>query len=259
MSVRQLAWRALYEVLAARVQRPEWAFMNYGYDVPSGAVGPALDASDEPDRRCIQLYDHVLSGSDLRGDDVLEVGCGRGGGSSFIARYHGPRTTTGLDLSRKSIALCQRHRRAPGLGFVQGDALAMPFADSSFDVVVNVESSHCYDSMDDFLAEVHRVLRPGGSFLFADLRPAAEMVALRRRLGEGPLELVGISDITERVRAALELDDDRRRSLMEAWIPRMFHRAFEPFAGFRGTSTFARFETGETQYVSARLVKRASA
>lgn len=257
--MRQLAWRALYEVLAARVQRPEWAFMNYGYAPPPGAEALALSPADEPDRLCIQLYDHVLRDTDLRGLDVLEVGCGRGGGSSFIARYREPRTTTGLDLSAKSIALCRRQRRAGGLSFVQGDALAMPFPDSSFDVVVNVESSHCYDSMDDFLAEVHRVLRPGGTFLFADLRPAPEMEALRRRLGEGPLELVELTDITEQVRAALERDDDRRRALMEAWIPRPFHRAFEPFAGFRGTTTYANFETRQTQYVSARLVRAASA
>ena len=134
----------------------------------------------------------------------------------------------------------------------------MPFPDRAFDVVVNVESSHCYGSMDDFLAEVHRVLRPGGSFLFADLRSAEGMAALRRQLGEGPLELVEIHDISARVLAALKLDDDRRRALMEAWIPRVFHRAFEPFAALRGTASFRRFETGETQYVSARLVRTAS-
>lgn len=185
MSARQLAWRVLYEVLAARVQRPEWAFMNYGYAMPAGDVGPALESADEPDRLCIQLYAHVLSGTELRGADVLEVGCGRGGGSSFIARYRGPRTTTGLDLSRKSIALCRRHRRAPGLSFVQGDALAMPFADHSFDVVVNLESSHCYDSMDDFLAEVHRVLRPGGSFL----SPTCARRRRWRRCGAGSVRV----------------------------------------------------------------------
>ncbi|MET4098114.1 SAM-dependent methyltransferase [Agrococcus sp. UYP10] len=259
MSVRQLAWRALYELLAARVQRPEWAFMNYGYLVQPPADRPVLDAADEPDRLCIQLYDHVLTGTDLRGADVLEVGCGRGGGASFIARYRAPRATIGLDLSRRAVALCRRHRRAPGLSFVEGDALALPFPDDAFDAVVNVESSHCYSSMDDFLAEVHRVLRPGGSLLFADLRPAREMAALRRRLGEGPLELVDLDDITADVRGALDLDDDRRRALMEAWIPRRFHRAFAPFAGFRGTETFAKLERREIQYVSARLVKAADA
>jgi ubiquinone/menaquinone biosynthesis C-methylase UbiE len=46
----------------------------------------------------------------------------------------------------------------------------MPFPDASFDAVINVESSHCYPSMGRFLSEVHRVLRPRGSLLFADLR-----------------------------------------------------------------------------------------
>jgi SAM-dependent methyltransferase len=38
------------------------------------------------------------------------------------------------------------------------------------DAVVNIESSHCYESMDTFLSEACRVLRPGGRFFFADLR-----------------------------------------------------------------------------------------
>ncbi len=46
---------------------------------------------------------------------------------------------------------------------------------------------------------------------------------------------------------------------MQAWIPRAFHRAFAPFAGFRGTATYAGFESGQMQYVSARLVRTASA
>jgi len=256
---RQLAWRLCYELLAARVRRPEWGFMNYGYAPDGPAAGISLADRDEPDRLCIQLYAHAVDGVDLEGTDVLEVGSGRGGGASYLARYGRPRSTTGLDFSASAVALCRRHRRGPGLRFVRGDAQAMPFADGSFDVVVNVESSHCYPAMEAFLAEVHRVLRPGGSLLFADLRPAREMAALRRRLGEGPLELVDLDDITADVRGALDLDDDRRRALMEAWIPRRFHRAFEPFAGFRGTDTFAKLERREIQYVSARLVKTAAA
>lgn len=257
--MRQLAWRALYEVLAARVRRPEWAFMNYGYAPPPGVDGPELLPEDEPDRLCIQLYDHVLRGTDLHGADVLEVGCGRGGGSSYIARYREPGSTTGLDLSRSAIALCRRDRHAAGLRFVQGDALAMPFPDQAFDAVVNVESSHCYGSMEAFLAEVHRVLRPGGSLLFADLRPADGMATLRRQLGDGPLELVEVRDISREVHAALDADDDRRRSLMETWIPRSLHRAFGRFAAVRGSTTFERFESGGLQYVSARLVRSSAA
>src|SRR3954465_7570364 len=105
MGLRQLAWRACYELLAARVRRPEWAFMNYGY-APVGrgpfegpATGPALDPADEPDRFCIQLYAHTLEGVDVAGRDVLEVGSGRGGGASWISRSLGARSTTGGGFS----------------------------------------------------------------------------------------------------------------------------------------------------------------
>ena len=58
---------------------------------------------------------------------------------------------------------------------------SMPFPVSSFDAVVNIESSHCYESMDAFLAEVCRVLRPGGRFFFADLRTMDGVNTLREQ------------------------------------------------------------------------------
>lgn len=258
--MRQVAWRSLYELLGSRVRRPEWAFMNYGYaPLDPRQETLALGPADEPDRMCIQLYDHVVGDVDLRGADVLEVGCGRGGGSSFLARYRAPRTVTGVDLSRAGIALCRRYRHAPGLSFVQGDALDLPFPDDSFDSVVNVESSHCYPSVETFLAEVHRVLRPGGNLLFADLRGKVAMAELEATLRTSPLEVVDMRDITPNVCTALEVDDDRRRALMDAWIPRPFHRPLERFVAVEGSSTHARFRAGENRYVSARLVKTTTA
>jgi len=146
--------------------------MNYGYADPAADADaiPHLLPSDERDRLCIQLYLHAIDHSDLRGKDVLEVGSGRGGGSSYISRYLEPRAMTGMDFSPAAVELSNRCRRGPGLTFVRGDAQSMPFPASSFDAVVNIESSHCYESMDTFLSEVCRVLRPGGRFFFADLR-----------------------------------------------------------------------------------------
>ncbi|WP_127131380.1 class I SAM-dependent methyltransferase [Georgenia sp. SYP-B2076] len=254
MTARQLAWRACYELLAARVRRPEWAFMNYGF-ASREAPPLALDDADEPDRLCIQLYDHTLSGTDLRGRDVLEAGCGRGGGSSYVSRYLGPRSMTGLDLSSRAVALCTRTRRAPGLVFVQGDAQAMPFPDAAFDAVLNVESSHCYGSMESFLAEVHRVLRPGGDFLFADLRDRGDVGTLRRQLAASALTVRRDRDITSEVLAALRADNARKLALIDAWIPRAFHRLVRPFAGIEGTRNYVRLESGDMRYLSAHLVK----
>ena len=53
---------------------------------------------------------------------------------------------------------------------MHGDADNLPFADQSFDAVINIEASHCYPRLSHFLADVARVLRPGGHFLYVDAR-----------------------------------------------------------------------------------------
>ncbi|HEY5821816.1 MAG TPA: class I SAM-dependent methyltransferase [Propionibacteriaceae bacterium] len=252
MSVRQQAWRACYQLLASQVRSPDWAFMNYGY-LSTDPV--ALDARDEPDRLCIQLYLEVLAGTPLTGRDLLEVGSGRGGGSAYLHRANSPRSTTGLDFSRQAVRLSERDRSAPGLRFVPGDAQALPFPEASFDVVVNVESSHCYDSMPTFLAEVARVLRPGGVFCFADFRPVSRVEQLAAELRGNGLTFIDEDDLTAGVVAALRQDDDRKRALIETLIPRLFRRPFRRFAGITGTRTFDAFADGTLRYRRALLAR----
>ena len=228
--------------------------MNYGY---AGAQPLALEPADEVDRYCIQLYAHVLDGVDVAGTDVLEVGSGRGGGASWISRSLRPATTTGVDFASSAVDLSTRDRTGPGLRFVQGDAQALPFADASFDVVVNVESSHCYASMEAFVAEVHRVLRPGGTFVWADLRGADDVATTRAQLTSSGLVPVEERDITAEVLAALRLDDARKTELVREWIPRPFRRVLRPFAGLEGTRNPEGFAAGTLRYLSARLERSA--
>lgn len=252
----QLAWRWCYDLLATRGRGDQWSFMNYGYAPSDPAVQTvALEESETADRMCIQLYDHVVSPVDLAGKDVVEVGAGRGGGAQWISRHRGPRTTTGVDLSDRAVQLCRRHRSGPGLTFVQGDALHLPLPDASVDVVVNVESSHCYPSFPGFLREVHRVLRPGGALLFADLRDRHELDALVADLETGGLRLVSRQDITAEVLEALRTDSDRKAALMRTWFPRPFHGLVGRFAALRGSRTYRRFEERDLVYVSAHLVR----
>lgn len=257
MTVRRLVWRTCYQLLAKRVSTPNWAFMNYGFVPAAGEAipGPALSRSDEPDRLCIQLYLHAIGQCPLRNSDVLEVGSGRGGGASFIARYLEPRSMTGMDFSHEAVDLCHRHRHAANLKFVCGDAQSMPFLASSFDAVINIESSHCYESMDTFLTEVGRVLRPGGRLLFADLRSHRGTATLRDQFSACGLQLDTETDITENVLAALRLDNARKLGLIDALIPYIFRRPFQAFAGIEGTRNYAGLESGKLRYVSAQLTK----
>lgn len=260
MTVRKVVWRLVYGLLARRVRAPEWAFMNYGFapldfDGDKSSALPALLAGDEPDRLCIQLYEHALGGADLEDLEVLEVGSGRGGGASYLSRYRRPRSVLGVDFSQSAVDLCRRERRGPGLTFVRGDALSLPAPDASFDAVVNIESSHCYESMPRFLSEVHRVLRPGGHFYFADLRDRSAVALLEEQLAHSGLELEAITDITQHVLAALRLDNARKLGLIDTLIPRPLHRPLREFAGTEGTRNYTGFERGTSAYLSARLVK----
>ena len=241
--------RASYSTVSVILKNEDSAFLNYGYTpLDSDAAVLKLDPDDETDRFSIQLYSRVAGGRDLGGKDVLEIGCGRGGGASFVARYLHPASLTAVDLSARAVRCCQRRHRIEGLRFLRGEAEHLPLPSKSFDAVVNVESSHCYPSFERFLDEVGRVLRPNGVFLFADIRPREEIAKLRERLQER-FTVVEEEFITANVIRALELDSDRKSLLIQKRAPKFLHPALQAFASVNGSPTFDAFTSGALQYV----------
>jgi SAM-dependent methyltransferase len=109
------------------------------------------------------------------GAQVLEVGCGPGHLSTRLA-HHGFEVT-GLDLGPAMIARAQANTdRAANRGgrqpsFLVGDVAALAFPDRSFDLVVSTLSMHHWADPAAALAEIGRVLRPGGRALIWDFRP----------------------------------------------------------------------------------------
>ena len=181
---------------------------------------------------------------------MLEVGCGRGGGASFVKRYLEPQTLTGLDRTRRAIAFCRGHYDTPGLSFVRGDAEALEFDEDTFDAVVNVESSHCYGAIDRFLAGVRRVLKPGGHLLYADHRDRADVPMLRRQFREAGLAVVEEEPLNAAILRALELDHTRKQSLIQAKVPRVLRPFFNQFAAMEGTeSIYETLRRGDKQYL----------
>jgi SAM-dependent methyltransferase len=231
--------------------------MNYGYAPEDFNL--ALEEADERDRQWIQLYAHVAGAVDLRGCTLLEVGSGRGGGASFMKRYLGPARVTGLDLSPNAVTFSRTMHRVDGLVFEAGDAEHLPFADDCFDAVVNIESSHCYPSLERFVSEVRRVLRPSGYFLYADFRDRENQEAWRIALQGSGLRLLRETDITGNVVAALELDNDRKLELIDRLIPRILRRSFLGFAAVRGSALFEAFRSRQMTYRSFVLQKSAGA
>ncbi len=245
-------WRVWYQFLARRYPDPRWTFMNYGF--VSGAP-LALRAEDEADRACLQLYARVVGAHALAGRDVLEIGSGRGGGAAFVARTFAPRRLLGVDVSERAVAFCRARHVVVGLEFAPGDAERLSLPSDSFDVVLNVESSHCYGDYGAFLAEARRVLRPGGLLLHADFRPAGEVERWRAAFTRAGLTIVADDDLTPGVVAALEAEDGAKRALIDEVIDRPLARTFRQFAAVRGTTLFEEFRAGAMVYRAFTLRK----
>jgi SAM-dependent methyltransferase len=143
---------------------------------------------------------------DLSDKQVQEVSCGHGGGASYLVRTLHPASYTGLDFNADGIAFCQKRHQLPGLDFVHGDAESLPFGDESFDAVIIVEASHAYPRLPRLLAEVARVLRPGGHFLYAVFRGSDEFAVWQAALSDAPMRLSSRRDINPEVLRGMERD-----------------------------------------------------
>lgn len=245
-----------YQYLSTLDKDGDMTFMNYGY-VPLAAEDPEIELRDEDlvNRYSIQLYHRVAGAVDLERKDLLEVGCGRGGGASFIMRSLEPRSVTGIDFSSKAVAFCNSYYDLKGLSFFPGDAEHIPFPSASFDAVINLESSHCYNSMKSFLREVVRVLRPGGYFLFADFRLREDIPLLYEQVKQSGLCILEEEQITANVLKALEFDNERKLALIQSKAPKFVRERLQQFAGLMGSPVHQRFLTGEWEYLRFVLQK----
>ena len=246
-------WRWWYQRLAKAKAWGDFGYMNYGF---TDEDQPTLEPEDEPDRLFIQLYHMNIRDLVLGGKRVLEVGSGRGGGAHWIARTYAPASLTGLDYSASAVKLCNRmYGHQENLKFLEGNAMKLPFDDASFDVVYNVESSHCYSDMPAFVQEVFRVLRPGGHFAWTDFRDEERMQAVRKSFDATEFVILKNVDITLEVLAALDEISDDKQSRIGKGTGRIIRRSFETFAGVRGTPVYNSFQKGDLRYYRYLLRK----
>jgi ubiquinone/menaquinone biosynthesis C-methylase UbiE len=116
---------------------------------------------------CISLIDP------LKNKNVLEIGCGNGIQALYINDKFQPSHITGIDLIKANILIADKEKEtvnAENASFIVDDAQNMTrIPGDSFDVVLNIESAFHYPDKAAFLKEIHRVLKPGGQFIIADI------------------------------------------------------------------------------------------
>ena len=136
-------------------------FMNHGFYPPYRSLEKYFL------RNQASLYFNLIEDLDLSNKSLLDVGCGRGGGAMVYRDHTNIRNISACDINPLSIKFCKTAHT--GIDFKVCNATALEYDDQSFNIITNVESSHCYSNFEKFINEVYRVLAPGGIFCYTDV------------------------------------------------------------------------------------------
>ena len=161
--------------------------MHHGY---YGANGEQRQRNPKESQR-LMIEALLAWGGINKASQILDVGCGVGGSSLYLAAKYQAQVT-GITLSSQQAQRARARSSATGQAeharFEVADALAMPFADNSFDLVWSLESGEHMADKRKFLQECVRVLQPGGTLIVAtwchreDLPPASPLEAREHHL-----------------------------------------------------------------------------
>ena len=132
---------------------------------PMPWTGERMTQGAGPQVQIEHLHRYFLARELARGLDVLDVAAGEGYGSAFLAQT--ARSVVGVDCDAASVAHASAAYGAANLRFLSGDARRLPLPDATFDLVVSFETLEHFSEHDAFMAEVRRVLRPGGRLLLS--------------------------------------------------------------------------------------------
>ena len=131
---------------------------------------------NNPVRAFVQRYHEAALlerlGARVEGGRVLEIGCGRGVGTEIIFESFGARQVHAFDLDPDMIARARRRLSgyaADRLSLHVGDAAAIEAEDNSYDAVFDFGIIHHVLAWQRAVAEVARVLKPGGRFVFEEV------------------------------------------------------------------------------------------
>jgi len=184
------ASRALNKLYQDRMYDPliheyygDSGFLNFGYREDESSRTPA-EAS-------ISLMHKLLDFIPVKTGTILDVACGIGATTEFIAQSFRPENITGIDISDKQLDTCRE--KLPASRFEKMNAVDLQFDDRSFDNIICVEAAFHFFTREDFLREARRVLKPGGKLVLCDALISDEFKHNRPHFCEQNM----VADITE--------------------------------------------------------------
>lgn len=147
---------------------------------------------------------------DLAGRNVIEVGCGTGLNTEWLAGpAAGSTDIVALDFSEEMLARARLRVRDPRVQFIQHDVRARwPLADASADVVIAMLILEHLEHLEPVFAEAARTLRPNGELFLCELHPTRQLMGKQARFtsaktGEHTLVPAFLHNVSDYVNAGL--------------------------------------------------------
>lgn len=204
-----------------------------------------LDAQTNLTNYCISLLPSV------KGKMLLDVGCGNGVQTNYIFEKYAPGYIKAVDISAGNIDVARQEAETKYIDRVEfcvDDAhLLATVEDNSVDFLINIESAFHYPEKAAFFKQIHRVLKPGGSFVIADILTTKingnrvkdtwekrmalyhwHLESYNRELPTANLQMLRVYDITSDIIRGFSLyrkwlRDMDRHHFMEDMILRLFY------------------------------------
>ena len=225
-------------------------FMNLGY-VDSNP--PILEERELNEQLSINLYHALFKEVDIVDKSILEIGCGKGGGCFYALKYLKAKLVIGIDLVKSNIEQCKKLHKYPEVAFKVMDAETFSLEDT-FDVVVNLESSHCYYYRNLFVERVTEALKPDGHFMYSDFMRPEDFLEMESYFKQSGLDIIKKEDITQNViDAILLMENYKEEVLNNSSVIKYFYKNF---AVTTDSEVYKKFKKGELVYLKYVLIKQ---
>lgn len=158
---------------------------------------------------------------------IVDAGCGQGKSFRLLQEAFQPSKIVGIDCHTASLSLadsaatlCKRDSDI-AIDLLRGDCAALPLPDASADIVFCHQTFHHLVDQDRALSEFHRVLKPGGTLLFAESTDAYIKSWVIRLLFRHPMQVQkSAAEYLDMIRAQGFTFDERHVSLPYLWWSR---------------------------------------
>ena len=249
---QRLYWRMFYNYIGIMGRLKPARFLNHGY-AEEGVNIKNISIADLV-KLAQNLYLHLFQQAPPEGKTVMEIGCGRGSGLALLNEHYKPQRSVGVDLSDANIKIARRNCKAYPVEFIRGNAEKQIFPDKTFDVVYNLESSHCYPSRRKFFENVFAVLKDDGSFVYSDAFWHTTVEALETELNEVGFSIEKKEDITKEVFRSIEIKSFIKKAYMQKTVKA--DNIMNNFVAGPGSEMYEYFKAGSLKYLLYVLKKR---